>query len=272
MMHAQIENTSTCDAACVFCVYPQSQRWGGLIKRELYDKIVDELATIPSVTSFCITGLGEPTLDARLPDLVRYARMRMPSIPIQIYSNGVHLRPKLFDALADAGISLIVFSLNAANAEQHESVMKLVGKYDRVCQNIDYAIANNRGIKIEVRAVMLGEWDSSHELAFKRRWGSLQDGGHGILVLEGNWAGENRTVRAFKPNEWCRRSTMAIYILYDGRVTPCCFDPTGKVTFGDLNTQTLRDVYASDRYVQFRQDHVNDQADKWDICKVCSRI
>jgi len=272
MIQVQVENTSTCNAACSFCVYPQSKRWGGLMTTELYQKIVDELVTIPLVTEFCITGLGEPTLDARLPDLVRYAREKLADKPIKIYTNGVYLKPSLFDRLKDAGLSTVVFSLNASNAEQHEKTMGLKGKYDQVCANIDYAIANRGQMLIEVRAVLVPEWKTEHEQAFYLKWGAAGVGGFGVLVWEGNWAGENKAQHGFKPNEWCMRSTMAIYILYDGRVTPCCFDPTGKVVFGDLRKQSLREVYASPEYVRFRADHVADQADRWEICRNCTRI
>ena len=97
-------------------------------------------------------------------------------------------------------------------------------------------------------------------------------GGIGLVVWEGNWAGDNRLVYEFKPNQHCYRATTSIYVLYSGVVSACCFDPYGKEAFGDLSKQTLREVYNSPKYVRFRQDHVNDEADKWEICKNCTRI
>lgn len=269
----QVENTSTCNAACTFCVYPQEKRWGGLMARDLYDKIVDEASSIPLISAFIITGLGEPTLDARLPDLVRYARSKLGKRRISVYTNGVYLRPQMFDALRDAGLTSIMVSLNAVRADQHDAVMGLKGKFDQVCQNIDYAIANAGDVRVEVRAVVVeSQWTKDDVDRFYDRWGPALADGHGLLIHEGNWAGEFQTVRKFTPNEWCHRSTQTIYVLYDGTVSACCFDPTAKMNFGNLTTQTLRDVYSSPRYVQFRDDHVKDRADVYDICRTCTRI
>jgi len=142
-----------------------------------------------------------------------------------------------------------------------------------VCQNIDYAIANHRGVRIEVRAVMSEPWWTHHDVDdFFSRWGEARGTGHGLLVHEGNWAGSLSTQRKFMPNEHCPRSTEAIYVLYDGTVSACCFDPTAKMNFGNLTHQSLREVYASEKYVQFRKDHINDMADRYELCSTCTRI
>lgn len=238
---------------------------------ELYRKILDEAADIPLITQVCITGLGEPTLDARLPDRAAYARAKKPKAWIDVFSNGVHMTPRKFDDLKPH-LSCVVFSLNAVSAEQHEAQMGLKGKFDTVCANIDYAIAHRNGTRVEVRAVLGPEWTEDQAHAFYQRWGNRNRGGHGMLIHEGNWADGNRTTRSFKPNEACARALGQIYVTWDGKVTSCCFDPGGEQVFGDLNKQTIREVYGSDEYVRFRRTHFEDRADEYGICAKCTRI
>ena len=269
----QIETTSTCNARCHFCIYPEAERWGGLMTMSLYKKIIDDASQIERISGLQLTGLGEPLLDPYLEDRVWYARQKMPTRPIGIYTNGVHMHPKRFDTLRRAGLTSVTFSLNAINSAQHEEIMGLKGKFELVCENIDYAIAYRDNVHVEVRAVSNGlQFGYGDMLAFYARWGHREKGGFGQCISEGNWTGDNRTVRSFKPNETCGRALGSIYVLYDGRVSTCCFDPTGKQVFGDLSKENLRDVYNSGPYVSFREDHDNNEADKYDICRNCTRI
>lgn len=273
MIQLQVENTSTCNAKCHFCVYPAAERWGGLMSMELFKKVIDEATDIEAISQLCITGLGEPTLDPHLVERIRYARSKKPQMFIDFFTNGVYLTPKRFEEVRDAGVSSVQISLNAVRPDQHEAIMGLRDKFATVCANIDYAIANSGNCRVEVRAVV--NWDSftqddGHE--FYRRWGIRQQGGHGALITEGNWAGDNRTHRTFEPNEACGRALSQIYVTFDGRVTTCCFDPDGKQVWGNLNTQTLKEVYASEKYVSFREAHFLNRADTYEICKGCTRI
>ena len=240
---------------------------------DLFKKILDDAATIDHITQVCITGLGEPTLDAKLVEKVRYARVRKPNAFIDIFTNGVYLTPNKFDELVDAGISSVQVSLNAINEAQHFGVMGLRDKFDMVCANIDYAIANRGKVNVEVRAVINGDvFTNTDGHEFYERWGIRGKGGHGMLINEGNWAGDNRTIRKFDPSEACFRALAQIYVMFDGRVSTCCFDPTGKQIFGDLREQTLREVYAGTNYLNFREAHNDGRAEEYAVCKGCTRI
>lgn len=268
MIQLQLETTATCNAKCEFCPYPISQRHG-LMSIGLFEKIMVEAAGIDLVTEVCLTGLGEPTLDPRLVSLVKQSRAAKPKANIGIYTNGVYLTPQRFDQLKDAGLSYVVISLNAVDRSQHEARMGLIDKFSIVCANADYAIKHADKVAVEVRAVVSHpEWTREMSVAFYDRWGFNR----GKLISEGNWADANRTTRGFKPNEACNRALYQIYVLQDGRVTPCCFKPMGDVVFGDLTRQTIREVYSSPEYVTFREAHFNDRADQYDFCARCTRI
>jgi radical SAM protein with 4Fe4S-binding SPASM domain len=243
------------------------------MSEELFHKIADEAVEIDLISYVMYHGLGEPLLDARLEKFIAYFKEKKQSVGANLFTNGVYLYNKRFDTLKEAGLNSLVISLNANTQEQHERIMGIKGKFDQTVEQIVYAIANRGDMNVEVHAVNNKDTFPNEEaIKFIETWGIRDKGGYGLTVVEGNWSDENRTIYEFKPNQWCSRSTSAIYVTYDGKVTTCCFDPLAKNVFGDLNTQTLREVYASDKYVQFRKDHVDDKADRWDICKKCTRI
>jgi len=273
-MELQLETTSTCNAKCSFCVYPVAGRAGGLMAMSLFKGIIDEAAGIPVIDRFVFHGLGEPLLDPHLEDRIWYARSKKPQAHREIFTNGVYLAPEKFEALKAAGLTSLTVSVNAVRAEQHEKIMGLVGKFDTVQKNARYAIDNQGDCAVHIHAVKNDDSFTREDVpVFYAQWGNRNFGGHGICIVEGNWAGSNRTQhRNWKPNESCYRALGQMYILYDGRVSMCCFDPTGKTIFGDLNKQTIRQVYNSKEYLNFRIAHDQDRADEYQQCRDCTRI
>ncbi len=274
-----IETSTSCNASCHFCPYITTAkvRSGKSMDRDLFHKIIDEIATIPVASGINLMGLNEPLLDRRLEEFVFYVRTQAHHVSTCIYTNGLLLNETRYQQLKNAGLDSIVFSLNAVTPEQHEKIMGMRGKFDIVCQNIDYALQFGYP-RVSVHAVFTGDTFTEPDRdAFYSRWGDERAGGHGLVIREANWAGQVDisslgTTGITFANECCSRALSQIYITYDGIVTTCCLDPFGRQVFGDLKTQTIREVYNADTYLQFRTDHASDRADRYEICKGCTRV
>lgn len=250
---------------------------------ELFRKIIDEAATIPQIDCIAFSALGEPLLDRHIVERVAYARKARPDwTPMELYTNGVYLTPEKFDALRDAGLDSLSISLNATNAKQHEAVMGLKGKYETVRQNALYAVNNHRG-KVDVIVKAVSNDDTFPEadvVKFHAQWGMrLRPDmlpGNGQVVYEANWGGQTRLIdgrkKELNPNSCCNRAVTQFSILWDGKVSLCCFDPLLKHDLGDLNKQTIREIYNAPWYTQFREDHAGDRAAKYDLCRTCTRV
>ncbi len=270
ILELQLETTSTCNADCYFCPYTAMGRAGNLMDMDLFRKIIDEAVTIPVVKRYVLTGLGEPLLDPHLAERIRYTRDRT-AATIRIYTNGVYLTPEKFEVLKESGINSIMISLNAVNKSQHEDIMGLKGKFDIVCSNAEYVLANQGEVDVCVKAVAGERFSGDDAMEFIGRWGSIAKGGAGYCMIENNWAGDNDVSWAWDPNELCRFALAQIAVLYNGKVKTCCMDAEGKMIFGDLNTHTLREIYNGNKYLSFRIAHSENKAAQYDICNGCSR-
>lgn len=274
MIQLQVETTSVCNAKCHFCVYPTLERTRKHMAMPLYSKILNEAVPIPAIGQLMLTGLGEPLLDPHLDKRISMAKEVAPRLEVGIYTNGTFLTPKRFDSLHAAGVDTIDISLNAATAEQRKEIMGL-DDWERVVANVQYALASQNGTRVLLKGVVNPDrFTKSDTEQIQRIWGNrVMDGaGRFLPVVEGNWAGRTRTIRAFSPSDACHRALGQIYVTVDGIVTTCCFDPDGRQVFGDLREQTLREVYNSSKYVQFREAHFENRADQYEICKGCTRI
>lgn len=264
-LELQIETTPTCQAACGFCPYPTLGRAGPPMSMPLFMKIVDEAITIPQIKNYVLHGLGEPALDRHIVERVRYLRRRTKR-SIEVFTNGISMAPVLIDALAEAGLTCLVFSVNAVRPEQHDSIMGGKGKFGTVCLNAQYAIDRGQ-LEVECHAVETGTTFTREDTAeFRQRWGE-----HANVIRLNNWAGDIDSPSAFDPNSPCSRALGQIYVMVDGRVTMCCLDPAGKTVFGDLKTETIRAIYNSEAYTRFREDHAQGRAATHPACAGCTR-
>jgi len=273
--HVQIETGSTCNAACHFCPYHSEGRFRKtkFMDAALFHKIIDELGTIPETEEICLMGLNEPLLDERIYGFVEYATKTVPQAKTLLYTNGFLLTPARYSRLQDAGIDMVIVSLNAVRPDQHAQVMGVPEKFDTVVANIKAALALEKTAKVRVHATC--DWTFfTHQdaLDFRTLWGMERT----AAVLPTNWAGKvdpppSADSRA-PTSEACVRALNFMYVTCEGKVTTCCLDPFGEQVFGDLNTQSIREVFNSEKYYQFREDHANNKADKYAICRSCTRI
>ena len=283
MIQIHMATVNRCNANCHFCMYgkPENTLPKGVMSMDLYKKIIDDAATIPQIDSIAFSALGEPLLDRFLVERVKYARKMRPDwTPFEVYTNGVALTPAKFEALKDAGIDSLTISLNAVSPKQHEEIMGLKDKFGQVVANAKYATTHHDGkVDVLVKAVR----DDKHftmedQIRFYLTWGmrlrpDLMPG-HGQIVWMCNWAGGVPLVegREIDPDSTCGRALQQLSILWDGKVTMCCYDPLNTFPLGDLNKQSIREVYNAEKYVTFREDHNENRASKYELCKGCTRV
>jgi radical SAM protein with 4Fe4S-binding SPASM domain len=61
-----------------------------------------------------------------------------------------------------------------------------------------------------------------------------------------------------------------MYIHADGTVSPCCWDIHKQIKLGDLNTQTIEQVYKGEPYEDLRWAHRNNKFDPYP-CQYCDQ-
>src|SRR5918993_4760752 len=130
----QIESTNICNAKCVFCPRDEMHRRQGIMSLDLYKKIVDECVEL-GITHVRVHNYGEPFIDRRLVEKVRYAKDRGIK-EVGMISNGSLITEDLARGMIDAGLDAINISVDAAGRDVFEST-RIGLKYDKVIANIE---------------------------------------------------------------------------------------------------------------------------------------
>jgi MoaA/NifB/PqqE/SkfB family radical SAM enzyme len=105
---------------------------------ELYKHVIDSVKN--SRPCIILSG-GEPCVHPDLIEMVRYAKQA--KLPVQIFTNGLLVKPPLTDTLVNLGMDYIDFSL-LGNEESHAQVAGVRNAYKKLINNIEY-FAGHRG-------------------------------------------------------------------------------------------------------------------------------
>jgi len=259
----QIESTNICNAKCVFCPRDDMHRKQGIMSFDLFKKIVDECAAL-GITHVRVHNYGEPFVDKKLVEKVRYAKQKGIK-EVGMISNGSLITEPVARGMIDAGLDAINISVDASGKEVFESTR--VGlKYDTVIANIERLVrlrAESGKRRPKLILSFVRQNNSADEQAFIEHWRKIADKIH-ITDLH-NWGGTLH--QQSNVNYPCYRPWLTFTVLWDGRVSLCCADFDGHTILGDLNTQSIQDIWNNDAYRAVRREHLESGGP--DVCRAC---
>lgn len=115
-----------CSLDCVYCEVGKTSKLTTERKEYIpYNKIVSELKQYfennPDPDYITFSGSGEPTLNSRIGDVIKFIKQNKPTIPIAVLTNGTLLYDaKLRDELMDADV--VLPSLDAATTQVFQKI------------------------------------------------------------------------------------------------------------------------------------------------------
>lgn len=238
-----LETFSRCNAACTFCPYPTLERIGTKMSDQLLWRLVDEMSEWEIPFDFCPFKVNEPLLDKRLVPLLE--RVENETVAnIRLFSNGQALTWKLLEQLNQFDrLQVLWISLNAHTKEEYEPLMSL--SWDRVTKNLDMLHESDFSAPVVISRV--GQSDDFVRYVLNR-WPRFRP----WLIKKDGWLGYTDPEIPEIPDAPCTR-WFELSIMANGIVSLCCMDGEGKFPIGDLNKQTMLEVYNSPQWRERRE-------------------
>ncbi|HAX77157.1 MAG TPA: hypothetical protein DCY88_15310 [Cyanobacteria bacterium UBA11372] len=279
-----IEGTNICNAKCTFCAYPQMERPKQTMPIEQFRRIIDEYVAMGGKYVSMTPIVGDPFVDPhifdRLDDLYRRPQIE----GFYFYTNAILMKPDVSDRLMAYGDKLKVHvSMGGFDRETYKAIMG-VDQYDRVRRHIEAFLEIKQrtnspvGFTVSVRCPKekcTGDlWRTIRKYEVK-----------GLLTIEwpyfgfDSWAGkikeENLKQVGLEPmtkpykRGACELLYMKPVVLANGKVNACaCRDVEAELIVGDVNRESLADVWESKKLEEIIQRH--EQGDFPDVCKRCT--
>ena len=272
-----IENTNLCNYQCALCPHSQLKRKMGVMNENLFKKIIDEASQL-GVKKIAIHGFGEPAIDQNLSQRIAHAKSKGIK-HVGTSSNGSLMTKELARKIILSGLDEINFSLDAYSQAAYAKMRS--GKfYHQVMNNVERFISIRNKLKQTKPLVVVDFIKSKHNYQevdkFYKKWLGLAD--HINITTPHSWGGafkEEAGERSFHSRrtnikrEPCRFLWTDLVVNWDGRVSACCQDYEASLVVGDLNLNSIKEIWQSEKLENLREIHLNNKADAIPLCRRC---
>lgn len=238
----EIETINRCNGTCSFCPVNKNDdtREFKKMSEDLFKDIISQLKEINYTSSIALHSNNEPLLDKRIYKFAKLTRNELQNCYIYLFTNGTLLDIDKFHNLME-NLDLIVIDNYTDDFKLHPQVEEI---YNYCLENPE--IQNK--VLIDIR---------------------LQNQ---ILTSRGGQANNRNNILKLKTT--CLLPYNKIVVQPDGRVPLCCCDPFGKVILGDLNENSLVEIWKGEKFQDIRQKLYQKEhgRENIELCKDCDAI
>lgn len=239
----EIETVNRCNGKCPFCPVnaTQPQRKYAKMSEELFRKIIDELAEMNYSRGISIFSNNEPFLDERIIDFHKYANEKLPRAVFWLFTNGTLLTLEKFLAIMPYLDRLVVDNYNddlKINTPELQKVYDYIQEHKELRKRVKF-------------------W-------FRRE--------NEVLYSRGGQAPNKQGIKNIAVNVLCTQPFRQLIIRPTGEISLCCNDAFGKYTLGDLNTQSIREVWDSPEHKAIRAEMLKNGRKNLMLCAECDSL
>ncbi len=233
----EIETINRCNGVCEFCPVnaKDDPREKHIMSEELFYNIINQLEEMDYSGRISLFSNNEPFLDNRILMFSKYMREHLPHARIHMFTNGTLLDLDKFKAIIPYLDELII--------DNYTQDLHLIKNSEDIK---NYCNENTDLIK-KVSIVLRKPKE--------------------ILSSRGGSAPNRKEQQAY-PDVTCALPFQQLIVRPTGEVSLCCNDALGKYTLGDLNKESILDVWYGERYKKYRNAIIEGRKNI-EICKTC---
>jgi radical SAM protein with 4Fe4S-binding SPASM domain len=254
----------------------------GIMDMSLYKTIIKDMKNFPSkVKTLRLYAFGEPLVNSYFADMIKLAKDNNVSGDIDTTTNGSLLTPQRSKEIIEAGIDRINISVMGVNSEQYKKFTGCNLSFDRFVNNISY-LYHNRGncvVFVKINGDMLSLEDQQ---TFVHTFTPISDGCAIEHVMDcwydtdmGDIA-KNEEVGVYgEPLTYvdvCPYIFYSFCVQYDGVVSACFLDWNRKLVVGNVNQDSLKDIWNGLPMHSYRRDMLLKKRKHMTICKDCNQL
>ncbi len=273
-----LEITNFCNLNCEMCARRVMSRSEGVMSFGLFSKIIDEIAEKQPHAFIHYYGIGESMVDKRLFEKLAYSRRKGLRNSLLFTNGQLLLHKENYKRLAEAGLTSIGVDVDAMCPETYEKI-RIGGKFETTKRGVEllYGYIREKGLRTRVElAYQIVPGVNENEIAPFVSWCDANRYEYKLVTMH-DWAGMRSDVGQTKvaglaemhhtPRQNpCPFLWNGFTIAWDGRVPVCFQDADVRDSMGDLNDQSIEEVWVN----SCRQRRARQVRGEFDgICSQC---
>jgi len=252
------------------------------MKFDLFKKIADDICEFPQkIKVLRMYKDGEPLLNKRFPDMIKYAKDVDCAERIDTTTNASLLTEKRGKALIDAGLDRINISIEGVNNEQYKYFSDVSLEFERVVDNVRCFYENKKQCEVLVKIngdtlsdsdkqeflTIFGDYaDKIHIEHIMSCWPNFDLNGVEVNQDFGIYGQEIKEVDA------CAYVFYSFSINSDGFVSLCFLDWSKKLGIGNVNEVSVRDVWRGKKMRAYQKMFLEGKRKNHPICGDCGQM
>lgn len=230
--HIKIQTNYQCTRRCSYCHYGLEEPPTNIEMNEsLYYSIFDQLKAFSYKGIVSLYEINEPLTDKRFYKFMKYARTSLPHAWIFITTNGDLLMKEDAESFFRTGLNFMYLN-----------------SYDKV------ALARNRELIAELGSEyrsVINHIDRTYQTSWTSRAGNVKQFHKGGCIAT------------------CDQVYEVMYVKPTGKVYSCINDFFNLNEMGDLNEQTIREIWFGDAFKELRRNLVRRKREFSNLCRQC---
>lgn len=240
-----LETLAKCNASCSFCPYPTLDRIGTKMPDELIHRLIDEMSEFRRPFALSPFKVNEPLLDRRFIPICEEFNRKVPQGFLRIFTNGTALTDDNINAVNRLGNVIHLWvSLNSHIPEDYDRLMGISWK--RTTDRLD--ALHRSSFRHPVMLSCVGFPNEDFRRYCYDRWPKFDS----MAIRQTSWLGFTDAQDNEVPDEACSR-WFELSVAATGVVSLCCMDGEAAYPIGDLNKQTLLEVYNAPAWRERRE-------------------
>ena len=274
-----IENTNHCNASCVMCPRELQTRSKSIMSFDLYEKLIIEISKYPHlVERVHMHNFGEPLLDKKLVERIKLAKDHGIK-HVYFVTNASLLNSKNALNLIKSGLDEFKISFYGVNESTYNSTMKDLD-FNITLNNVRNFFDLRKSLKATKPKVVLQLIPQSlNDDSLEKEWVNLfkeyldDEIGDRFNFYQLHNFGDGRDYVETKNHNirnTCKFPWNTMVILQDGSVTACCLDYDGQINLGNVNEQSIYDIWNGEKYKKIRADFKKLNYKDYKPCQKCN--
>lgn len=227
---------------------------------------------------FC--GVGEPLLNPRLADMIRYIKQHHIAGYVELVTNAVLLTRERSLALIDAGLDLMSVSIQGVTKERYLETCGNPVNIDTLVEHLAFFSKHKISCHLHIKTVDIALKDKQEYQRFADLFGEIADSifvDHAIPLFKNvDYSKILIQERDQYTGELLKRKEQhpgallftAMYIQPDGRVVPCCTTPNPMI-YGSIYEDSLKNIWESRLRKNFLIQHLKGNRKIYPECSDC---
>jgi len=280
-----IDVTNSCNLRCPVCpVTISMHRKRGLMKMNVFSKIIDDFKDRPEKPAIYFNFSGEPTMNKALPEMVAYSSTN--GHDTFLSTNATKLTEKMAEDLINAGLARVNLCMDGFSDIAQESY-RVGSKFNAVKENIEMflKVRKRMGVKnpecvLQTLLTSYSENQMDEMTAWAKKSGFDKVRYKTFSIGSYTTEEEKAANSKFLPKnedllrhptgrtlETCPLPTYQTVVFWNGDLGLCCLDYDQMVQLPNVEEKGFMQAYTSPEVIAAR---MKGYYKEFDICKGCS--